>query len=380
MRRSNRRLFVLAILAVASNAHAAAPAFQPRLCPVKLDGTRLGADLTPAGSSLRNTVAWEESTHQFHLWVLANNDPAFPASSVLGAYTHATSADGINFSSDDTLHYEIASADWNAFGSSIDPPLDFLRASFDQDSGTWKLFAWTENVGATVGQYNYNTSVNDLGGVAANTYALHQGPLNTPFAGNHVGSFGLVDGHVYLRVDSAPTPGNSGGGLGRFDYTDALPASTAGELNEADLFAGTPYCWGLDPACETSDPRIKAYVHNVGRTLHQADGSLATYYAFRHWDGTRIDKQLWMVESTDNGATWSAPTGVFADASALTLAGSPLAADGNFSHAEAVVGSNLCRAYFSTKDQNGNPVVATATTSSACDALFADGLEGCGGD
>ncbi|MBL8297830.1 MAG: hypothetical protein JNN30_05710, partial [Rhodanobacteraceae bacterium] len=47
--------------------------------------------------------------------------------------------------------------------ASIGPPLSFVRAAFDTQSGTWKLFAWTENVGASTGQYNYNTSVNDLG-------------------------------------------------------------------------------------------------------------------------------------------------------------------------------------------------------------------------
>lgn len=337
----------------------------------------MGADLTPGGSSVRNTIAYESATHLYHLWVLANDDPDFPATSVLGAFTHATSTDGLHFSSDGDLHYEIGSANWADYGAIIDPPLDFLRAAFDNDGGTWKLFAWTENVGSSVGQYNYNSSVNDLGGVASNTYALHQGPLISPFSGNHVGDFGLVDGKLYLRVDSL-YPDGSGGGNGQFDYTDAIQASTGALLVEANLFTGTPYCWGLDPNCGVSDPRIKAYVHSVGRTLKQADGTLATYYTFRNWDGSRVDKQIWYVESADGGATWSQAAGVFADGDALTIDGQPTAANGYFSNAEAVVGPNICRSYFSTRDADGKLVMVSASTGSACDALFADSFDGCG--
>lgn len=363
--------------ALASAVVAAPPVFQDRTCPVRLDGTRLGADLTPGGSSLRNTIAYEPSTHLYHLWVLANDDPNFPTTSALRYFTHATSPDGLHFTSDGNLNYEIGSADWATFGSTIDPPLDFVRAAFSGTSGTWKLFAWTENVtnngGPNVGQYNYNSSVNDLGGVASNTYAVHQGPLQSPVAGNHVGAFGLVDGKLYLRVDTA------GGGLGQFNYTDAIPPVTSSELGEADLFGGTPYCWFLDSACGGTDARIPAYVHNVGRTLRQSDGTLASYYTFRNAvTYARTDKQVWSVASTDNGATWSAPVGVFADASALTIDGAPLAGDGNFGTVDSVQQPNICRMYFSTKDASGNSVMVSATTGSGCDALFADGFDGCG--
>ncbi|MEO8672603.1 MAG: hypothetical protein ABI411_14890 [Tahibacter sp.] len=353
---------------------AAVPAFRGDVCPVRLDGVRLGADLTPGGSSLRNSIVYEPVTRLFHLWVLANNDSNFPTTSALAAFTHATSTDGIHFRRDGELRHSIASVPYASYGATIDPPLDFVRVAFDQQSGTWKLFGWTENVGASTGQYNYNTSVNELGSVASNTVVLHQGPLNTPFAGNHVGAFGLVDGKVYLRVDSL-YPDGSGGGGASFAYSDGLPSSTGALLNEANLFTGTPYCWGLGPDCGGSDPRIPAYVHNVGRTLRQQDGSLATYYAFRKWDGSRADQQVWMVESIDNGASWSAPVGVFANSSAITLAGQPLSA--NFSHVETVIATNVCRTYFSSKDAAGNFVMVSATTYGACDSLFANGFEGC---
>lgn len=352
-------------------ANAAPPAFSTDACPVTLDGVRLGSDLTPGGASLRNTFAWEPATRRYHFWGLAADDANWPSTaSSLRGVVHATSRDGVHFSSDSNLSYAFGSEDYRDYGATIDPPLDFFRAAFDDDSGTWKLFAWTENVGASVGSYNYNTSVSDLGTLAATTAVQHQGPLSGPFAGNHVGAFGLVDGQLYLRVDSAT------GGNGRFDYTDGMPASYGALLNEADLYAGTPYCWGLDPACGTSDPRIRAYVHNVGRTVKRADGTLATYYAFRDWTtAARLDKQIWTVESADGGATWSAPAGLFADGGAVTLDGAPLAADGNFSSPDVAVAPGVCRGWFSTRDANGKYVMASTSTGSACDALFADGFE-----
>ncbi len=130
-----------------------------------------------------------------------------------------------------------------------------------------------------------------------------------------------------------------------------------------------------------ADPRIPAYVHNVGRTLRQSDGTLASYYTFRNATTyARTDKQVWSVASTDNGATWSAPAGVFAYANALTIDGAPLAEGdvGNFGSVESVQQPNICRMYFSTKDADGHFVLVSASTGSSCDALFADGFEGCG--
>ncbi len=244
--------------------------------------------------------------------------------------------------------------------------MNFFRAALDTDTGTWKLFAWTDNEGSNiVGQYNYNTSVNDIGSVASTTAVLHQGPLTGTYFGNEVGAFGLVDGNLFLREDA---DGNNA----QLAYTDGVPPAVGSVLSAPDLYAGTPYCWGLVTSCGTSDPRIPAYVHNVGRTLRQTDGKLATYYSFRHWDGSRADKQVWYVASSDIGTTWSAPATVFADGNALTVDGQPTAADGFFSSVESVQQPNICRMYFNTKDAGGNYVMVSATTGSGCDALFAE--------
>ena len=373
-------LFSSICLLLASTAgFAIAPQFGTQTCPVKLDGVRLGSDLTPGGSSLRNTIVWDPASRLYHLRVLANDDADSPASSVLGAFSHATSTDGLHFTLDSQVSYKIGCAQFTNFGSTIDPPLDYLRAAYDPIGSTWKLFAWIENVGSSVGQYNYNTSINAIGSSPFNTSVQHQGPLQSPFSGNHVGTFGLVDGAVFLRVDSGPSAFGSGGGVGQFNFIDAVPPGTSAELNEADLYVGSPYCWFLDPNCGHSDTRIPAYVHNVGRTLRQADGNLVSYYSFRNATTyARVDKQIWSVSSSDNGATWSAPTGVFADGGALTIDGAPLAADGFFGTVESVQRPNICRIYFSTRDADEKFVVVSASTGSGCDALFADSFDGCG--
>ncbi len=363
---------VLLAAGAAGNAAAAPPAYKTLACPVTLDGTPLGAALTPQGSSLRNTFAYEAGTRRYHFWGFASDDPNWPsAASSLRGVVHATSTDGLHFVSDSNLSYAFGSADYHDYGASIDPPLDFLRAVFNPLSGTWKLLAWVENVGASVGSYNYNTSISDLGTAASTTAVQHQGPLSSPLAGNHVGAFGLVDGQIYLRVDSAA------GGNARFDYTDGLPPATGALIDEADLYAGTPYCWFLDSQCGTmADPRRPAYVHNVGRTLKKNDGSLSTYYSFRDAvTYARVDKQVWYIESVDGGATWSAPQGTFADGDALTIDGAPTAGDGYFGTVDAISSRNVSRLYFSTRDAQGNSIMVSATTGGADDTLFADDFD-----
>lgn len=359
---------------------AAPPQFRTNTCAVTVDGVNVGTALTSGNSSLRNTVAWEQATQLYHWWGFAADDVAFPsADSALPAVLHATSRDGIHFVSGAQLSYSVGAARYTTFDASIDPPLDFFRAVFDTMSGTWKLLNWSENdiqSPSRWGQYNYNTSVNDLGSVASNTSVAHQGPLNTPVAGNHVGAFGLVDDKLFLRVDSAT------GGNGRFAYTDGVPAATGAQLDEADLYTGTPYCWFLVPGCGSTDPRKPAYVHNVGRTLRQRDGTLGTYYTFRDAStAARLDKQVWYVESADDGATWSAPAGVFANGAAVTIDQQPLDAvpgSANFSNVEIVVAENGYRAYFSTQDSAGK-FVFVGTPSVAADSLFEDGFDGCAG-
>ena len=386
-----RRVLFFLLVSQAASVTAAPPAFRTNTCPVTLNRVPMGTALTPGGSSLRNTVAYESGTQLYHLWGFDQDDPSFPSqASALGAAVHAASSDGIHFTSTAHLSYGVGSTSYADYGATIDPPLDFFRAVFDEASDTWKLLAWTENDQVTnpsFGQYNYNTSINDLGSVASNTSVVHQGPFTPGTAGgaggDEVGAFGLIAGNVYQRVDSLYADG-TGGGLAPMSYTDGIPPLVpwaAFESTEVNLFSGTPYCWGLANTCTGPSP-IPAYVHNVGRILTQSDGSIGIYYTFRHWDGSRADKQIWYVESDDQGMTWSTPASVFSDS--ITIDGQPIATtttdggNGNYSSIDVVEGRNVCRAYLSTQDTSGNYIMVSASTGSSCDALFADGFEGCG--
>ena len=89
------------------------------------------------------------------------------------------------------------------------------------------------------------------------------------------------------------------------------------------MFVGTPYCWflfvGTPTAC-TLNPSLKpSYVHNSGRALVQGGSTVGAYYTFRDAStAARQDKQIWYVESADDGLHWAAPVGVHANGSAVS--------------------------------------------------------------
>lgn len=371
----------VALLLAAQGAWALPPVFHTQSCSVSVDGNRLDTVLTTGGADQRNTFAYEPLTKRWHFWGFLADDANFPsAASALGAVVHATSTDGVHFTSDSGLSYAGNSASYISYGASIDPPLDFFRAVFDTTTGTWKLFNWTENdqpPNARFGQYNYNTSVNDLGIMASNTNVTHQGPLKTPVAGNHVGAFGLVDGMLFLRTDTDGNADQFAYSEGAYPWIGAGQPSTGSATGSANLFAGTPYCWFLDSTCGTiADPRTPAYVHNVGRTLRQADGSLGTYYTFRDANTyVRLDQQIWYVESTDNGMNWSAPVGVFANPPGVTIDGAALGANG-FSDVDLALKGSRYQLYLSAQDAGGNYVMVAAQGRPS-DAIFWNGFDAC---
>ena len=94
--------------------------------------------------------------------------------------------------------------------------------------------------------------------------------------------------------------------------------------------------------------------------------------------GSRADQQIWYVESTDNGQTWSAPVGVFPDPSIITIDGQPLdvAPGGKLSDVEMVLKGSRYQAYFSTQDAAGNYVMVTAQGRPS-DAIFWNGFDAC---
>jgi hypothetical protein len=358
-------LLFLAGFAVSLAAAAAPVPFPTQTFTVTLDGIALGQALHPSSlNSLRYTVTFNPGDGLYHLWVLNGGDSQTPADMQVSDVTHATSTDGISFTSRGKLNPPASW--WTAIpgvGASVEPSVNFLRV--DKLNGEWFLTIWSPNETNT-GLYNYNANVWDIGSNINNLNIVQHGPLptlsDTPPGpgGDFVGSFGMLNGNIYLRQDTPYNAGPpvTGGGIGRYIYTDGVrpTLSPLFGTSEAGMFSGTPYCWPLGNPNPCLSPQA-SYVHNSGRLI--ANGSaIGAYYSFRDFaTGARQDKQIWFVESDDDGLTWSAPLGIYPDGNAVQVDGLPNG--GNFSSPELTAARTGVRVYFSTTTNGGSLVVVS---------------------
>jgi hypothetical protein len=338
-------VFWIAGLAADSLARAAPPPVSTAFVSVTLDGVRLGEDFTSNFNSLFPTIDFDSTAGVFHLWVFDGSGFR------LSALRHAASTDGVHFTSTGNLSYA-GGPPFPGFGAAAEPLMQFVRAA--KTGSHWKLLMWTPFDGtannAVNGQYNYNISVNDLGTNPNNLSVTHQGPVQ-PLSG---GVFGQVNGPWGLIGTSLFFEWDNLGGVGRFAYADGAPPAVSGTVAARDLITGTGFVYGLfNPA----DP-LTVYPHNVGRTIDQLDGTLGTYYSLRSWQtGARVNKQIYYSESSDGGATWGNPAGLFANGNLVTVDGAPN--QENFSHPEAVVVGGVRVLYMSTRAADGHLVVVT---------------------
>jgi S-layer homology domain len=357
---------LLALAISAARLFGAAPVYTNNFAAVTLDGVRLGADLDPSGLSQFPSVVYDPTTGVFHMWVIAG------ATQSVEDIKHATSPDGVHFTSTGFLSFAGGSP-FPVNGAPVEPPFVFPRAA---KVGTdWKLLLWTHNdpSGAT-GDYNYNESLNDIGADPATLAVAHQGPfLPTNGAGTYgqtTGPFGMIGSNLYV-ADDRP------GGISKWNFNDTTPPSVDVPADEyQDLITGTGYVFFLT---HPGDP-LGVYVHNVGRVLDQGDGTLGVYYSLRFPDGSRVNKQIYYAQSGDNGQSWSAPVGIFANGNAVRVDNAPNTFE--FSHPESTLAGSRRILYFSTKAADGQSVVATSAAQAALpgswSGIFGSGSPGDG--
>lgn len=330
-------------LAGAGGALAAPAPFATVTTPVLLDGRPVSRGI--ALNETLNTIVYDGG--QYHLWYVHSSYK------LSGGVGHATSSDGIHFTSGAMLTVPVNW--WVNSGATVEPQVNYLRMSRD-GSGNWILMAWHPNNQApdSYGSFNYNTSLWLLGNSTGNAALSLIGPLPSPPGSNHVGPFGIVGSQVYLGQDTV-------GAFGRYTLTPTTTSappttSPAGQADAANVYTGTGFCsFATCPA----DPNA-SYIHNYGRTLDQGGSVLGTYYSLREFStGARRGQQLWYIESTDGGTGWSAPQALFANGAAVTVDGLPNTFA--FSLPEvAALGGGQYRSYFNTADACGNNVTVTA--------------------
>ena len=135
----------------------------------------------------------------------------------IGGYRHATSTNGTTFTTTGTLSFVGGPFETQIFGSAYGEPPWFYPKAVVWD-GRYTLFMWTINGffgPPSLGDYDYNISVNDVGTNPATLALTHAGPVG-PVPGNDIadetaGIFGVVNGIMYYDNNSL---------LGRAAITD----------------------------------------------------------------------------------------------------------------------------------------------------------------
>jgi Bacterial Ig-like domain (group 3) len=353
-------------MCMALPAHAVAPVGPTKTKIVKLDGVALSAPPS-SGRVLAPTFQYDAATQVLHMWVLTADAPSESLTNI----RHAVSTDGINFVSTGNMSY--AGSPWTGtpWGTQTGEPA-MVYPKVAVWNGRYKLFLWTYNAQpgqGPWGDYNYNTSVNDIGLDLNNLVVEHEGPFGPPAGGivnNNAGPWGAVNDINYFEYNffigrsdmselppgtpfTPPSTASTGpyrlNGVGTqvMDQVHTLPAPFAPALNCFD--AGSP----------------TYYVHNDARVLANPDASLGIIYSIRDCaTAARVAPQLFYAESADNGLNWGSPGGIFSGAP-VNVDGVPTT--GNFALADFFVAKGRRYVYISTTDASGNLVVAGAGLS-----------------
>lgn len=343
--------------AIGWSAWASAPVFPATNGLVTLDGVSLGSMV--AFRSSYPTILYDSGSATYHMWVAVVDEtppgttgPEFYPLRIAG-YRHASSTNGTAF----VTNGGVLSFTGNPFATQIygsaygEPPWFYPKASIW--NGRYKLFMWTINGffgPPSLGDYNYNISVNDIGTNPATLALTHEGPVGAVpangIAGQTAGIFGVVGGVMYYDNNSL---------LGRAAITDNGPQAFPSTASTGPWQVTGTNAAVADPltplgfiACQFAGGNT--YVHNDARVIDNGDGTLGWIFTLRNCDGSRKSQQIYYMQSADNGLTWSAPVGIVTGP--VTIGG--VAPFGGFSLSDVVMVNGQRVVYFNAADAQGS--------------------------
>ena len=310
-----------------------------------------------AARSSYPTILYDSASATYHMWVAVVDEtgggatgPDFYPLRIAG-YVHATSTNGTSFTKTGTLSLAGNPFAAQIFGSAYgEPPWFYPKASVW--NGSYTLFMWTINGffgPPSLGDYNYNISVNGIGADPSLLALTHEGPvgpIGNGIAGQTAGIYGVVNGVMYYDNNSL---------LGRAAITDNGPQPFPSAANTGPYRVTGTNTAVADPltplgfvACQFAGGNT--YVHNDARVIDNGNGTLGWFFTLRNCDGSRKSQQIYYMESADGGLTWSAPVGIVTGP--VTIGG--VTPTGGFSLADVVLVNGQRVVYFSAADALGN--------------------------
>jgi len=341
-RRSITQAFAGAAILASTIAFATIPVGPAANQQITLDGTPLGSPT--AFRSSYPTIQFTGGV--YHMWVQVQ-DEGTAADLRIAGYRHATSTDGIAFTTQGTLSFAGNPFAATLYGSTFgEPPWIYPRATLAGTGVTFQF--WTYNtVPDVTGDYDYNLSINTIAAVGdlALTHYGPVGPIAGGIPGQTAGGYGIVNGNMYYDNNSS---------LGRAALALSGPGPFPATAGTGPYFATATNAAVFDPltplgfvACHL--PGGTAYVHNGARVVDNGDGTLGYFFTLRNCDGSRKDNQVYYSESADDGATWSNPSGIFPGG--VTIGG--LSVGNGFALADVVVSGKQRVVYFNAYDDSG---------------------------
>jgi hypothetical protein len=336
---------------------------------VTLDGNPLGTG-PESTRGLSQSVVFDQSTATYHMWYKSGGtqiDSGTQASDLydgdLPTFRHATSTDGLSFTSTSNLSYT-APPTWlstptgsppasTPMPGGYTPPFVFPRVT--NVDGTLKLQVWSYNHNGS-SAHNYNVTVFDLSNDVNGdpTQATHIGPAAYPgINGGHTMGFVEYGGETKL-VAHADTASPNLDSVRVWDYNEPVDANGYVPIT-IDGTGVLPRAVQVARAIGTEDSVIRVFF---------GQGTWRLKYDSANFGPGHFD--IGYMESTDGGLTWSLSSDIFGGNGSSLVVNDGEAneftvhADSIFNAPEVtLLDPDSFRLYMNVTDAQGNEIVVS---------------------